>query len=366
LTAAPEYLIVSTRLHTATSTKKGEIDMRRKLMWLVLPCAAVVFSQAVHAQSWQAIAGAQSEDKGVQALAFLPNELWIHAGDSITWTFQADEPHTVTFLKPGQVRPTYTAGCPGSTVDGSAFDGSACVNSGLVKIAGTTYTVAFPSPGNYKVVCLVHSNQTGVIHVLGAAESLPHDQDFYEGQAAMEQRALLSDRDGGPGRKWGEDGQRDSGRANAHVRGNEVVTGTGELVSTPGGLQSVSLMRFMQARVTIRAGETVEWASSDVSGHTITFGQEPPNTTPETPASASANVLLFSDLDGARHAVLNSPADSVHSGRIAASPQDRTNLAQAPPGVTRFRVTFTHPGIYPYICAFHDQLGMTGEVIVVP
>jgi plastocyanin len=24
------------------------------------------------------------------------------------------------------------------------------------------------------------------------------------------------------------------------------------------------------------------------------------------------------------------------------------------------------PGVYPYICAFHDQLGMKGEVIVLP
>jgi len=340
--------------------------MRRKLMWLVLPCAAIVFSQAVRAQSWQATAGAQSPDKGVQALAFLPNEIWIHAGENITWTFPADEPHTVTFLKPGQVRPTYTAGCPDATADGSAFDGSACVNSGRVGIAGTTYTVTFPSPGNYKLVCLVHANMTGMVHVLSPAAPLPHDQDFYNRQAASGQRDLLSDRDGGLGRKFGENAPHDAGGASAQVHNHEIVTGIGELVSTTGGLQSVSLMRFMQPSITIHAGQTVEWASSDVSGHTITFGQEPPNVTPETPPSASPNVLLFSDSDGARHAVITSPADSVHSGRIAPAPQERTGLAQAPPSVTRFRVTFTSSGTYPYICAFHDELGMTGEVIVLP
>ena len=342
--------------------------MRRKTRWLLLLSAAIVFSQAVHAQSWQATAGAQSPDKKVQALAFLPNDIWIHAGDSITWTFPADEPHTVTFLKPGppaQVRPTYTAGCPGTTADGSVFDGSACVNSGLISTTsntGTTYTVAFPIPGNFKLVCLVHANMTGMVHVLSPAEPLPHDQDFYSRQAAIDQRNLLSDRDGGLGRKFGED----AAAANAQVHNHGVVTGTGEIVSTTGGLQSVSLMRFMQPTVTIHAGETVEWASSDVSGHTITFGQEPANVTPETPPSASSNVLLFSDDDGARHAILTSPTDSVHSGRIAPAPQERSGLAQAPPGVTLFRVTFTSPGIYPYICAFHDELGMTGEVIVVP
>jgi plastocyanin len=332
-------------------------------MSFLLLSGAMVFCQSAGAQSWQAIAGSQSEDKGMQALAFMPNDMWIHAGDSVTWTFSADEPHTVTFLKPGQLRPTFTAGCPDSTPDGSAFDGSACVNSGRVLISGTTYTVVFPTAGNYKLVCLVHANMTGMVHVLGAAEALPHDQEFYNRQAAIQQRSLLSDRDGGSRR---EDARRDDDQFSAHAHSSVIVTGTGELVSTPGGIQSASRMRFLQPIVTIRAGETLEWASSDVSGHTLTFGQEPPNVTPETKESASPGVLLFSDSDGARHAVLNSPNDSLHSGRISQAPQERTGLAQAPPGLTRYRVTFANAGIYPYICAFHDQLGMKGQVIVVP
>ena len=63
--------------------------------------------------TWQAVAGAQSKDLGRQALAFLPNELWVQVGDSITWTFATDEVHTVTFLKqhnPQQTRPANTSG----------------------------------------------------------------------------------------------------------------------------------------------------------------------------------------------------------------------------------------------------------------
>ena len=33
---------------------------------------------------------------------------------------------------------------------------------------------------------------------------------------------------------------------------------------------------------------------------------------------------------------------------------------------TRFRVTFMSPGVYTYICALHDDLGMKGTVEVVP
>jgi plastocyanin len=54
----------------------------------------------------------------------------------------------------------------------------------------------------------------------------------------------------------------------------------------------------------------------------------------------------------------------VNSGFLSPAPQDRANLAQAAPGITRFRVTFTSPGTFNYICAVHDELGMTGKVIV--
>ena len=76
----------------------------------------------------------------------------------------------------------------------------------------------------------------------------------------------------------------------------------------------------------------------------------------------SANVTR--DPDGARHVVIDSPTASAHSGFIAAAPQERTGLAQAPLGVTRFRVTFANKGVYPYICALHDGLGMKGTITV--
>lgn len=95
--------------------RKVEADMRRQLTRLVLLSSAIVFSQAARAESWQVTAGAQSPDKASQALAFLPNEIGIHAGDTITWTFPVLEPHTVTFLTAGQVRPSAVAGCPGTT-----------------------------------------------------------------------------------------------------------------------------------------------------------------------------------------------------------------------------------------------------------
>ena len=331
------------------------------LRWF-LTVAALVVPHVVQAQSWQATVGAQSSNKARQALAFLPDEIWIHAGDSITWKVTTDEAHTVTFLKPStpaQVRPPFPVGCPGATADGSPFDGTACVNSDVM-VSGQTFTVTFPTAGNYKLVCLIHRNMTGTVHVFPLSEALPHHQHFYDEEAEDEQRDLLSDRDSDEGH-----GRPSVHSASAHSHG-QVTAGTGEIVATPGGSQTLSVMRFDEPAIVIHAGEIVEWTNSDpATAHTITFGAQPAN-----PIPPSSNVTLDADL--ARHAVINLPTDNVHSGFIVAALQERIGLVQSPlpplPGgtVTRFRVTFPHAGTFPYLCALHDGLGMTGKVIVLP
>src|SRR5438093_2010694 len=154
-----------------------------RLLGLIVVGIAIL-PQAGRAQFvWHVTVGAQSETLGRQALAFLPNEVWIHAGDSVNFRFDVDEIHTVTFLKAGQVRPPFPAGCPGFSSSPATFDGTTCVTTPpLVK--PQTFTVGFPSAGNFKVVCLVHANMTGIVHVLPVSEALPHEQPFYDMHAA--------------------------------------------------------------------------------------------------------------------------------------------------------------------------------------
>ena len=306
------------------------------------------------ADSWQLQVGAQNGDRSHQALAFLPNEIWIHAGDSITWAFSSNEVHTVTFLTPGQVRPNRFTGCSGGappdgrTADFSVYDGTACVNSGiLTSDDGKTYTVVFPVAGNFKLVCLAHPNMTATIHVLASLTPLPHDQAFYDQQAALQSADVLSDA---------------MASAHNHTGSSDIAAGVGRIKGNGGGTQTASVMRFMEATKVIHVGETVEWTTAEaVTNHTITFGPEPD---PLHQIPPSANVTV--DADGARHAFISSPSDPVHSGFIGESPQDRIGLPQAPLSATRFRVTFTQPGVYQYQCVLHDGLGMVGEIIVLP
>lgn len=324
--------------------------------WALL--IAFLLPSAALADTWQLQVGAQNGDRAHQALAFLPNEIWIHAGDSITWSFPSNEVHTVTFLAQGQVRPNRFTGCAGGmppdgrTPDFSVFDNTICVNSGILTNAdGKTYTLIFPATGNFKLVCLAHPNMTATVHALDSSMPLPHDQAFYDQQADRQRADLLSD-----------------ANASAHVHedgNNAVAAGAGKIVGTGGGTETVSVMRFMDAVRVIHVNETVEWTTAEaVTSHTITFGPEPDNQHQIPPSSNVAT-----DADGARHAYLSSPSDAVHSGFITELPQDRIGLAQAPfnlNSATRFRATFTQPGIYQYKCVLHDELGMVGVVIVLP
>lgn len=318
----------------------------RSTLWQGLLLTALIFPLAAQAEVWKLAVGAQSSDKARQALAFLPNEVWIHAGDTITWTVNADEIHTITFLTAAQVRLPFSLGCPGFSFGLASFNGSTCVSTPPM-VKRQTFTVTFPTAGNYKLVCLVHADMTGAVHVLDPSVPLPHGQTFYDEQAALQAQNLLVS------------AQVDIGHVHSGSP-NSVTVGTGETVSIGGGHQTVSVLRFMDHAPAIHVGDTVEWTSDDPSTpHTITFGVEPANPIP--PACACTV-----DPDGALHAVISSPTDNVHSGFIVAAAQDRIGLPQTPIGNTRFRITFTAAGTYPYICALHDGLGMTGRITVLP
>jgi plastocyanin len=254
------------------------------ILFAALLTALLCFAHAVQAQQdWKATVGGQSADMSKQAVAFLPDELWIHAGDSITWTFNSGDIHTVTFLTVGQGYPfDQSNGCPPITLSGQPFDGSSCVSSAPLTL-GQTYQVIFPKAGNYEIVCLVHGQMFGTIHVLDLDLPLPHDQAYYDKQAKQQLQALLEDAD----------------LQQQHAEHQHCVVTT--------------------------------------------------------------------DPDGTPHVTISSAKQNVHSGLIAALLEDEPGVPQgpvAPP--TRFRITFSAPGTYPYVCAFHDNLGMEGKVVVLP
>src|SRR5689334_15762290 len=119
--------------------KRSNYKSKRAVLFVAAILTAGTALGSAQAEEWHVIVGAESSDRGNQVLAFLPNELWIHAGDTIRWSFPTHERQTVSFLATGQTRPPgfgptfgVLAGCPGVTPDESSFDGSECVTSNIL------------------------------------------------------------------------------------------------------------------------------------------------------------------------------------------------------------------------------------------
>ena len=343
-------------------TIKRVVDISRRVA-LVSAAALMAGSTTttLYATQWQAQVGAHGSNVGNEALAFLPNEFWIHAGDSVQFTFATNELHTVSFLTVGQLRPPpYNSfgknggvfiGCPGVTPDGSSFDNSTCVTSDVTTTPGTTYTVNFPSTGNFRLVCLIHERMTGAIHVLPVSQTLPYDQAFYDEQANREKNKLLS---------IASALERRGDAQGKDTRKGKITTGAEAITADGGGSQQAQVDRFFGDTTFVRVGDTVEWTNTSASlAHTVTFGDEPLNVIPPSTG-------LTQDSDGVLHATISSPNDQVNSGFLAILGQEAIGQAETPPDPTRFRVTFTAPGIFKYICSLHDFLGMKGRVIVYP
>jgi len=400
--------------------------------WLLV-LALLVFPLASYAQ-WQVKAGSQVPDcqngsasdtllasgcQAAQAMAFVPNEVWVHQNDTVTWTLATDEDHTVTFLNQpqpatlgvgpypaAQQRPSNAVGCTafggaispnGSSYDPSGTAGLQCVHSGAAASGGAlaaygnTFTVKFPAQGNFKFTCLIHASMNGTVHVLAPSAALPYTQLGYNLKGLAELQHITSDL------------VPDFIVANGS---NRIYT-VGKLVATGGGWQYGSLFRFVDSlgRIItknnpylVHLGQTVEFTNIDpAEPHTITFGC--PTDDPTCPVSSGAGTFIDTNGasgtagDGARWAVMNGPfdpadegnrdansVDQLNSGLIASGAQDRATgtaplsgtpgtsvpLGQVAPALDRFRVTFNTLGSYRFICMLHDEIGMVGWVKVVP
>ncbi len=296
-------------------------------------------SAAVVAREWQDLVGVETRDLGIQGNAFLAPELWINVGDSVTWAQNAEEIHTVSFLSGGERPPLIIAGPDFNPValfpaGGTTYNGTGFFNSGLFPAVSQSYRLTFGTAGNFPFVCLVHTNMSGTVHVRAAGTPYPHDQGFYDRQGQVLGEQILAK------------GLQITGLAHAENDRNDVTVGTGTAIDSA---TSVAAMRFIPDRRVVHAGQAVEFKNRDPeTPHTVTFGTEPPG----APLGAFAPV----GLDGPGHATISSTSDNVNSGFLGAGL----------PFGTAFSATFTNPGIYPFICALHDELGMTGEIVVVP
>jgi len=95
---------------------------------------------------------------------YLPGQITINVNDTITWTNNDTEAHTVTSGKGAGIESlmNHNRGTPNGLFD-----------SGLFK-PGKSWTHTFTTPGTYTYFCTIHPWMDGVVAVQGKAENIPN------------------------------------------------------------------------------------------------------------------------------------------------------------------------------------------------
>lgn len=314
------------KIHSAPHLLRLLIAFAAALLLPVAVSGAATADAGKSARTWTVQVGSESSDQAIQGMAYLPENIYVNAGDKVIWTANSAEIHTVTFLAEGQSLESTQPFDPSrpeniTQTGGKDYDGHSYYNSGIMTNVSDSgfkqvrkYTLGFTNEGDFTYYCLVHGMaMKGTVHVRAAGTDYPYSQSQYDRQAKKQERAIL--RDGH--QQW--DAARD--QADQHT----VIAGTDNGTSM--------VMRFVHQKIEVRVGETVTFVNNGMGApHTVTFGTEPANIF--TPA---VNPADYSGGD------LNSGILPPHSS---------------------FTVTFSKAGEFDYICALHDYMGMTGTVEV--
>jgi plastocyanin len=279
---------------------------------------------------------------------YLPGDVTILVGDSIKWTIESDEPHSVTFgngptgVPPDEWPVTGLTGTvpppPGVANLTGTYGGSGFLNTGLLW-PDSTATVQFTAAGTLPYICVIHPGMAGTVNVVASGTTTTQaeadakaalSRDALNGQAAALEASV-------------EASVSETERSDGTSVWNIFTAAVGDVAPLPGGGTGyLELLRFIPPSLQIDEGDTVRWTAPSV--HTVTFpaaGQDPSTIDPfTTPPTTNATY------DG---------SSFYHSGLLG---------IPAPGAPNTYELTFPDAGTYNYICALHVFLGQAGVIEV--
>ena len=186
----------------------GAVLLGLLAVWAMTAASAIVISP-VYAQStwsgprtWHVLIGGQSKDHAIQAEGYYPRVITIDAGDTVVWTLNTGEIHSVTFAGTCEdsscVPPcVFTVNIDISPCGPTTYDGiSAIASSGRMVPAGYNWNNAFPHGGTTYSLTFTHSGANvyfdlsvsgmrGVVIVHPAGTPYPFTQAQYSQQAQL-------------------------------------------------------------------------------------------------------------------------------------------------------------------------------------
>jgi plastocyanin len=282
----------------------------------------------------------------IAVLQYMPAKATVAVGQKVRWSWdETKEPHSVTFLAPGQTAPD-----PGSdtslfapTPPTGPYDGTVLVNSGLLPLgpdAVPPFETTFSKAGSYNYLCVIHPQMVGTIVVAAgdagetaAAVTTRGDQEkgqwLAEGNEAYEKLMAAKpvstkNRDGST--TW----KVEMGTTTAHT----------------------DILAFAPVPANVKRGDKVTFVNNSMAPHTASFfNQQPPITNPEDPAAQKA-------APGPSPQKLNAK-DMFNTGLL---PPNAPPGAGPPEAARSFTFSVPTAGEYQYICIFHAPSGMAGAI----
>lgn len=279
---------------------------------------------------------------------YAPGDVTILVGDSVKFTIESDEPHSVTFgngpagVRPDQWPATGFTGTvpppPGLAALTGTYAGTGFLNTSLLFGKGSNATVAFSAAGTFPFLCIIHPGMSGTVNVVASGTTTT--QAEADAKATLTRNAILGAVDS---LEAGQTAQvTETERSDGTSLWN-IFTNSQQAPSPQpgGGTGFLELLRFVPPSLNIQAGDSVKWTA--LAPHTVTFpaeGQDPltinPFTTPPTTNTTYDGTNLYNS----------------------------ALLAAGPGAPTTFQLTFPDAGTFNYVCALHQFLGQTGEIVV--
>jgi len=299
---------------------------------------------------------------------FYPRTLTIDAGDSVSFTFPAQEPHTVTF-DAGQVPGLFftgvapdhpntgdfdvtTAFSPVNANGSSAtYDGSQPLSSGVPTDAPADrmpWTVTFPKAGVYHFECAVHGPlMAGDITVLPAGGALP------EAPAQAKTRG-----DAESVRDATNTGIADEAFAFAPTKTTDAAGVTHHTLSAGTMGFNISELTYTPSDYTVKRGDYITWTQPDTNQfNTVTF----------LSGAAQPSFLQIIPQPGGQPLEVIPAKVNAPSGGDTYTGTGYVNSGTITPGNSFTLKIDAPPGTYQYVCLFHaDDYNMKGTITVTP
>jgi plastocyanin len=286
----------------------------------------------------------------VAVLEFMPAKVTVHQSETVTWSWEgAMEPHSVTFLPPGQQltgEPDEALFLP--TPPAGPYDGTTLVNSGLQPLGPATpppFSVTFATTGLFAYYCVIHPNMVGEVDVVGAS-------------ARADSAAAVTARGRAEQAKWLAEGRtaaRKLASAKAKRTNNDDGTKTWQ-VQMGTTTAHTDILAFSPVPTRVEAGDHVRFVNNSKAPHTATFSETQPQiTNPIDPRTAEA-------IPGPSPQTLNT-TDLFNTGELPPDVPSAPGGSPPPLAVRGFTYVVPAVGNYPYYCILHIASGMSATII---